>query len=280
MINIKLDYFSLLSPEPITFENIGSVISPTLQQISKLKYKYNTYQNYLSVLLIDIKSYYEIMDKMGEMYFVHYSSEQKDKILSIRREYESMTEEQRKQISFFSILVFDEILRDNVIEALNFFMLDLIIFSKELQMFFTYNYDVPEDYSKPTGYINQNNYEFVIDVILQRICVEKQEHIEDVKVKNKTAARLLEKIKQGNKKKQKKQDKKMELANLISALASHSKNLNIVNIWDLTVYQLYDQFRRQMLEDYYEINSSHIAAWGDSENKFDSTSWLSLINEN
>lgn len=272
---MKLDYFSLLSPEPIYLENIGSIISPTLRDISKLKYCYNTYQTYISTLLMDIKTYYETIDKFNDLYFADYTEFQKNNVLQIRKEYESMSDEEKNLVSFYNILIFDEPFRNTVVEALNFFILENVAYSEQYNSFLVYKSDM----SKPIGLITQKNYSLIVDIILQRIAVEKQQE-ENVKVKNKTAAKLLEKIKNANKKKQQKHDKKMELPNLVSALVSHSKNLNILNIWDLTIYQLYDQFRRQQLDDYYDINSSHVAAWGDSDNKFDNTIWYSLIHEN
>lgn len=72
----------------------------------------------------------------------------------------------------------------------------------------------------------------------------------------------------------------MELPNIISSISSHHNSLNIINVWDLTVYQLYDQFNRQRLGDSFNIQSMSVAAWGDSDGKFDETVWFSLINDN
>ena len=76
---------------------------------------------------------------------------------------------------------------------------------------------------------------------------------------------------------QKKEDKKLELANLISALASHSMSLNMSNIWNLTIYQLYDQFERQQIEDSYRSSLRSVSIWGDKDNKFDNTLWFTHI---
>jgi hypothetical protein len=277
---MKIDYFSLLSPSPIFINGVGNIVSPTLRNISNLKYKYNTYQIYISFLLMNIKTYYETIDKNDELYFKDYTEEQKTKVLSVRKEYFSMTEKDRNEVSFFQIMVFDEPLISSIEEALNFFFVERVIFSDEHHAFFTYENTLSDiDLSNPIGIINYQTYPYVADIILQRVCVDTDEIEENVKVKNKMAAKILEKIKKANKEKKVKHDKKMELPNLISALSSHSKNLNIINIWDLTVYQLYDQFRRQQIDDSFSISSARVASWGDSDNKFDNTFWFSLLND-
>lgn len=250
---MKLDYFTLLSPEPITFQNIGTVKSPTLREVSHIGYL--TYQGFLSLLLLDTKSYLSAM-----------------KLHDIAK-YENLP--------FFDILIYDKNLRDSVCNALNFFLTDEVSFDEEHNVFVTYNGSLDEHNQKqPTGIIFAENYTELTDVILQRVNISRSDaEYENVKLKNKTAALLLEKIKKGTEMSRKKVDKKLSLANIISSLASHHKSINMTNIWDLTVYQLYDQFNRQRLNDCYDIQSLHIAAWGNSEGKFDDTQWFSLMNE-
>lgn len=229
---------------------------------------------------MNVKTYYETMDKDDGLYFKNHTEEQKEKVLNVREEYFSMTEQERNEVSFFQIMVFDEPLRMSIEEALNFFFADKVVYSDEYHAFFTYENTLDDiDSTKPIGILNYQTYSYVVDIILQRVCVNNDETTENVKVKNKMAAKILEKIKKANKEKKVNHDKKMEMPNLISALSSHSKSLNIINIWDLTVYQLYDQFRRQQIDDSFAITSSRVASWGDSDNKFDNTFWFSLLNE-
>lgn len=250
---MKLDYFTLLSPEPISFRNIGSIKSPTLREVSRIGYV--TYQTYLSILLLDTQSYLSAVTS-------HNTS-------------------QGDNMNFFDIILYDKTLRSSICNALNFFMTDEVIFDEEHNVFFTYNGSADENNQKqPTGIIYSENYSEITDIILQRVNIcRKDSEYKNVKVKNKTAARLLEKIKKGSEKSRAKADKKLNLANIISSLASHHKSINMVNIWNLTVYQLYDQFNRQRLNDCYDIQSMHIAAWGNSEGKFDDTQWFSLMND-
>ena len=90
---------------------------------------------------------------------------------------------------------------------------------------------------------------------------------------------ILKKLKKGQTEQNKKNqlDKKVELSNVISALSAYHNNLNMVNIWDLTVFQLYDQFKRLQNNSIFNMNSMSVSVWGDKDNKFDATRWYQLM---
>lgn len=85
--------------------------------------------------------------------------------------------------------------------------------------------------------------------------------------------RLWEKMQKGKRelKKAKNGDSNMELINLISALAARGTGYDLFNIWDLTVYQLYDQFARTNVNVQMDIYSSRWATWGKDD--FDVSMW-------
>ena len=91
---MTLDYALLISPSPLQL-NLCSVRSPTLREIDALPDKFNTYHMYLSMLLLDIDTYYKNMELQGDSYFAGYTEKEKQQILSIRAEYAGLTEEQR-----------------------------------------------------------------------------------------------------------------------------------------------------------------------------------------
>lgn len=276
---MKLDYFSLISPAPVKIAHIGSIISPTLRDISELTYP--VYSSYINILLLDLKIYYEKLDKSSEQYFLGMNDEEKDLIIKIKSEYESLSEEDKSKITFFDLIKFDKYMIESLSNALNFFMLETVVYIHEDNVFAVYDGTLDKD-NQPiiTGYIHRNNYYDCIDLILQRINVSKEITIENAKVKNKTAEKILAKLQKAVNGKKQKVDKKIELGNIISSLSSHHNSINIINIWDLTVYQLYDQFARQRFEDSYNITSMSVAAWGNKDKKFDDTLWFTTINEN
>lgn len=276
---MKLDYFSLLSPLPFYVDGVGLIKSPTLREISEIKY--HTYQVYLSNLLLDIDSYYEMIDKTDGEYLNNFTEQEKDIILNIRNEYINLDEKSKKNISIYNIIVFDKFLIDSILYTLNFFFEDEITYDFERRIFLVFNGITDENNQKiQTGTIYKRNYDDIVNIILQRVNISKKnDEYKNAKVKNKIAEKFLKKMQDGNKKNKPKEDKKMEIGNLISSISAHSKTLNILNIWDLTIFQLYDQFTRIRHDDSYMMNSTSVSVWGDKENKFDDTIWFSIINK-
>ena len=277
---MKLDYFTLISPDPLHIHGVGDIKSPTLSEISKLESKINTYNYYVTILLLNIGSYYEEFEKEEGMIF-YYPNDLKNKMLKLRDEYASMDNKQKEKITFYNFLMNDDILKFKVAEALNFFIVDKVEFSDKYNMFVTYNGDLDDDGNlKITGAIHSAIYDDVIDIIMQRINIEnKRQEKKNLKIKNKIAEKLLEKMKKGESQK-KKNDEKTSMANIISSLSSHHQSLNIVNIWDLTVYQLYDQFSKTRINDTYKISSRSVSIWGDKDKKFDDMLWMTMCNKN
>jgi len=131
------------------------------------------------------------------------------------------------------------------------------------------------------GVISKENYQDVVDVICQRNNIKTKDIDDPKKIKNKKALSILQKIKKGREDMAKatKADKNMELGNIISAVANKSQSLNIVNIWDLTVFQLWDCFARLNNLNVYDINAASVSAWGDKDNKFDFNGWYKKLND-
>ena len=70
-----------------------------------------------------------------------------------------------------------------------------------------------------------------------------------------------------------KRNKAIEIPNLISSIAAKSKSLNYTNIWKLTVYQLYDQFKREQMGEFLDIQKTSVAAYGNKEKQFKGNKW-------
>ena len=89
----------------------------------------------------------------------------------------------------------------------------------------------------------------------------------------------MKKLQKGREEKAKntKVDKNMELGNIVSAVANKSHSLNIANIWNLTVYQVWDCFARLSTNNIFDIQCMSVAAWGNSSNTFDATTWFKTI---
>lgn len=255
MILLKYNYFDLLSSEPIKLQNVGSVVSPTLRNISSIG-GYDTYQYYLTILLLDLKKYLIIIGKPEQ--------------------YELISEEDKLKINIFDLLTLNEqscLLLQNV---LNFFIKENVRYSQENKCY------IVQDNEKNVGTITKENYKNICDLICQRNCVKSNQEEDLSKIRSKKALEILEKLKKGRteKEKQSKTDKNMELGNIISAVANKSQSLNMLNIWDLTVFQIWDCFARLNNNNIYDIQSMSVATWGDKDHHFDATAWFKKIDTN
>ena len=304
---MKLDHFTLISRKPLKVSNVGSIKPIFLHEIEDITI--HVYNNFLSILMLDIDTYYKWMEKEDD-YFRYYSQEQKQKVLDVKKQYEELNTEEKLSISFYDLLMYDELLICSFIEAFNFFFeeeVDFVVNGNEITdaqfSFITYNkIDTPQkiklkngnEYStiktnrELVGVINRSNFKDVVDIILQRNSVQMEEEItaEDLtKVKNKNKVmQLMEKMKKGQKQLDKTREKKREekgvasdteLANIISCVAAKNHNgLNMINIWDMTIYNLYEQFKLIRENNMHDAETLSVYVWGDESNKFDIDAWF------
>ncbi len=264
--SMKLDYGTLLSYTPLKLQCGGSIRSPLLRELSELTFP--IYHNYLASLLIDIGSYYSGIDNNESEYFSNYSREERNLIQKIRSEYECMTEEEKSNVQPIDILSFDTRFIGNISKALSFFMNCDVHYSHDYQAF------IHIENKAITCAVSRNIYPEVIDIILQRNGIQQNTANQTrPKFKTKLAEKLYLRTLNAESKRERNNDKNMEIPNIISSVAAKHNSLNISNIWDITVYQLYDQFKRLQSNSLYEIQSLSVAAWGDEKNTFDPAGW-------
>ncbi len=248
---MKLNYFDLLSPEPVYAKKICKIISPKLKDIASIGME--LYQYYLSLLSIDLKTFFQI-------------TEQSEK-------YEALSEEEKMRINVPELLFSCPQLREQLLNALNFFLVGKISFSEQNNCF------VIEEEERVTGIITTGQYSEICDMICQRNCISSKQDTDFTKVKSKKAMEIIKKLQKGkaDSHKKSKTDSNMELGNIISAVANKSESLNILTIWDLTIFQLWDCFIRLSNNNIYTIQAMSVAAWGDKDKHFDASAWFKKI---
>jgi hypothetical protein len=245
----KLDYFDLLSPDPVWLENVGYIRCPTLRDISKLKEKNEQYARYLNVLKIDIETY---INNVAD------------------EETKELYESDNNSVTIYQKLIIDDCLRGMLHNAFSFFICGDVYFLEKDKTFYVTEKN-EDDELVIIGFINDSNYLYVCDYILQMNCIKKDES-EDQKYGSEKARRIAEKLKKFKILNAKKQsDKDVNLGNLISSLASRQNGLNIIDIWDMTVFQFYDQFHKQNYNNTIDIHSMNYAFMGG---EFDLTAWF------
>lgn len=187
--------------------------------------------------------------------------------------YTSFSEEEKSKIQVFDLLLANKqsaLLLQNVV---NFFMAETVTYSPN-----DHNFIVQEQ-GNTVGIITKDNYPGLCDLICQRNCIRWNPSEDLSKVKSKKAREIMQKLQKGRSEKAKKSksDANMELGNIISAVANKSQSLNILNIWDLTVYQLWDCFSRLSNNTIYHIQSMSAATWGNKDHSFDAAAWFKRI---
>lgn len=247
---MKLSYFELLSPEPVRIPEIGGIVCPTLRQIASVGY--HTYHYYLAMLSMDTKACLDMLGK-GELW-------------------EALPEEEKSHINIFDLFLIEENAIALLQDILNFFIRERVEYASQQKGF------VVMDEGEPIGLITGTVYPQVCDLICQRCGINGRTEEDLSKAKNKKTLEIIKKLQKGRAERAKhaKSDANMELGNIISAVANKSYALNMINIWDLTVFQVWDCFYRLSNNTIYDIQSMSVAAWGNKDHYFDAAAWYKM----
>ena len=178
-----------------------------------------------------------------------------------------------EQINLSEYGAYDMLLADKdgtsrLLEGLSFFIAGDVEFVGAA-MTFTISVD-----GKPAGVINRDNYSELKDTILA-FSLPNGDSDKELKFSSEGARRVYEQCEAGRKKaKRQKSDARsaadFDLGNIISAIATEHNSLNLLNIWGLTPYQLYNQFARVDRKVQLDVVSLKWAAWGSDPFEFDS----------
>ena len=221
---------------------------PTLKKICK-EVGYDAYSKYLYLLSIDVDDFIEVN--------------------GLQDLYNKLSDEDKHILYLFDLLKTEPNWRLMLIESLSFFIDgDVIYNDKDKQIYVVYE--------KSSHIITNDIYEDLRYFIMTGACLK----IEDKRPKkfyNETARKAYEMLMAKRKKQKKKKtkdgtDQNYQLWNMIGALSAKHPSYNLINIWDLTIYQLYDQFSRIQGQVQFDIYSCRWAVWG--KDSFDYSLWF------
>lgn len=259
----QLSYYDLVSPSPYNLEGIGHIKAVTLSDIDSLPYKLDTYLSYINILKMDKDTYY----KLTEM--------KESDIDTLNR----IFNERNLKLTVYDLIMLNDVLRNNMFLAIDFFFVEEVFFDKSSNTFSLFT--TPEDKDgEPdiVGVISRDNFKDVFKIVLQRCAIEvdEEEDFDSLVFKNEKARRNYMKMQKGKKDRIAKKEilEKFDIGNMISALASRGNGINILNIWNLSIYNLYDQFDRSRHNKIDEIVSRSISIWGDKGKTYDAESWF------
>ena len=241
---MRIDPLTLISGVPVDVYGI-KVRQPTLRDICVMGRE--RYNEQLSLFAITPKSFFES--------------------IGFGSEYEALPEDEKNELTAYKLVLTSESLRAEFQSALDYFLVGHSVFNEEAFIFSVVQDDSVIDVDE-TLYIHLCNT--ILEVNMMKPASEAPPKFASQKAKE-----IYEKIKANRKKvmsdKPTKPDKNMELSNLISAISSRHPTYNLLNIWDLTIYQFYDQFQRICVQVQVDVYAQKWAAWGDKD--FDFTMW-------
>ena len=257
---MRFDYFDLLSGEPIFVNGIGHFRSPVLKELCPhdgIGYNvYNLYLNFLS------------WDKEKVLQY--------DKLLGLRGVDRIASE---PKLTTFDVITLLEPTRELCREVLAFFMLEDIQWDGAKRKFVAMNTDDEEQHL--AGEIGRNNFEEVRKLALQMnfVGVNDEESEAETKFTNEHTKELWEKAQKFMKKQAEENEKgggaEYHIGNIISKLCVVHPTYNLLNVWGLTVFQLYDAFSQISYMRSSDLNERIFSTHGGDKFKFED--WLKPI---
>lgn len=259
-------HLELVSPYPIMFQGVGHIIAPVVRDIVK-DIGEDNYNAKLSILL---------MTKVQLLQSV--ASVVEERILKALDEQ-----------SVFTIIMLIQPYRNALIDSMNYFLQQDVRLAEQgrrLQVFdptkTERRYNVKTRLWQRTdtpaiGEITDQNFDDLRRAILQRNYITPPDESK-AKRRSKKMIQFDKRLEQGRKKsKRYKQERKaMQLGNLVSKISKYT-NLNISDAFNLTVYQLYDQFFEVSTQIQLQAATMRWCIWG--KDKFDFSQWFKAINE-
>lgn len=196
---------------------------------------------------------------------VSYNTDDVIELYSAKAEYDALPPAAQQKINAFDLLISVDFFREVLRQALQFFIEETVLFDPELGGFSVFRG------KRRASLINSETYKEVRETILKmnfiKVEAAENEHV----FANSKAKAIFEKLKKGRKKKLQAGGEMLSIPDLISAVSIYSNSYNLLNIGQLTVYQLYDQFYRLDTKTQVDVCSLKWAAWGTEP--FDFSVW-------
>lgn len=232
---VRISDYTLIRGLPISISPYCTVRQPHIDDIDQVTYE--EYQKYLSAMIMTKE---DILKSIGL-----------DK------------DESLQSYTLYQVVSAIPMLRSEMAEAFSFFMTSQVVWRDGEFMVGDHILSVNE-LNDARNAILKMSY---IDVDTEESHVFADEQ----------ARRIWEKCQRGKEKlrKTKKQDVNMEVPNLIASVCARGFGYTMLNIGQLTIYQLYDQFSRMNTNVQMDIYATRWAAWG--KDAFDVDMWFKNI---
>lgn len=169
-------------------------------------------------------------------------------------------------IIFSLILQQEPEIRDQIKLGLELFTKQEITFQNGV---FYFNNEVP---------ILEDSWDKIREIVAlqNKIDFKKKEEYNPVGDKAKAFMKKRQEVLDKVKEIKSKKTDKIDFVTLVSSLSAKHPSLNLLNVWDLTYYQFYDQLERLQLIQEYEISIQSLLAGADSK-KVKLKHWITKI---
>lgn len=255
---INIDYADLISGDSIPLKGIGHFHSPKLYELQPTKgigsFKYNLYLSLFAWNKETLLTYMKNMRMGGLKAFQGHD-----------------------ELTYFDIITLISSTRSMIVEAIDFFIDEKIVWDNASKCFAVYDGN-----ENLVGYINRENYPTVAHVILQLNYINLGEDKTPTKFASDEAQRRWEEaqkyVQKQEKKKGDKDNPDYKLGNIISKVCCVHHSYNLLNIYNLTIFQLYDQFYQVSYLRGVDLNDRIFSNHGGDNYKFEN--WLTPVNQN
>lgn len=253
---MKIDYADLLSGDQIYIDGIGHFRSPKLKELQPTQgIGYKQYSVYVSLFTFDIDNFKKYAQLIG--------------IKGLK------ALENKTNLNVFDLFVVINETRTMLQDALAFFIgYDEHIIWDGYKKFQIYSSN-----DELIGTIDRSNFEVVSGIILQLNYIQEENKKSSLKFEDENAKAMWEKaqkyIKEQSDAKQKSQTK-YALGNYISKLCCIHNSYNLLNVYELTVFQLYDQFFQSAFLKQMDLQDRIFSIHGGDS--YDGDAWLEQIN--
>lgn len=222
---------NLLFGNPITIDSLGSITTPKINEI--LNIGFSKYNQTVGILCVTSEDIIEMLDVKTEE-----TIEPFDFICA-----NCLNGSEQVQIQIMSVL--ELLFNDSIV-------------------FYGDSFLIGD--AKNERILNKSNYNIFIDALKKINCMDS-ENKNNPTPKNKAEKEMLEKLKELRKKyaKYKNNSETISMTDIISAVCAKHPSINLLNVGNLTIYQLINQYKRIEFIDQYFINIKSLLAGADSK---------------
>lgn len=250
---IPIDY--LLANRPFSFQGIGTMQSPKLKDLyDSTSENLQTYTFAKTLVNGRIESVATILSQLsGDTTLLN----TKDK-------------------SKFDLISQIPIGREIFAKVLSLFFINRIGFEESEQAFILLKFDEDKEAQSDIleGFVTKDKFDLYCDIMRQLMhdSLKEVQSQEDYSNKPPEVIKALETFHKYENQEKSKNFKDYTLSNIISKMCTGNSGYNLLNIYDLSVWQLYDQFQSYAQNRISRISERSFSIWGGD--KFDFDLWL------